>query len=69
VSQARSLEFLIRPGRTLAQAAIAFVHRLPGITVTLPRAVTVAEVDENLGSLATVPFTDAELNRIRSVMA
>ena len=69
VRQAHSLEFLIRPGRTLAQAAIAFVLRLPGIAVTLPRAVTAAEVEENLGSLAAVPFTDAELDRIRSVMA
>ena len=67
VRQAHKLSFLIRPGRTLAQAAITFVRHLAGVTVTLPRAVTVAELEENLGSLRLPPFTDAELHRIKTV--
>ena len=69
VRQAHALEFLIRPGRSLAQAAVAFVLRLPGVVVTLPRATSVAEVEENLGSFSVPPFTGAELERIRSVVS
>jgi len=69
VRQAHELEFLIRPGRSLAQAAIAFVRQLPGISVTLPRASTMAEVEENLGSLSVSQLTTAELDRIKSVTA
>jgi aryl-alcohol dehydrogenase-like predicted oxidoreductase len=61
VRQAHALGFLKIPGRTLAQAAIAFVRQLPGVTVTLPRASTVAELEENLGALRSAPFTPAEL--------
>jgi aryl-alcohol dehydrogenase-like predicted oxidoreductase len=67
VRQAQQLEFLIGPGRSLAQAAIAFVRHLPGVTVTLPRASTVAELDDNLGSLHLPSFTDAELDRIKGI--
>ncbi|MEX2149947.1 MAG: aldo/keto reductase [Steroidobacteraceae bacterium] len=67
VRQARELGFLNGPGRSLAQAAIAFVRQLPGVTVTLPRASTVAELHENLGSLLSPPFTDAEFHRIRAI--
>lgn len=67
VRQAHDLEFLIRPGRTLAQAAIAFVRHLPDITVTLPRASTLAELEENVGALEVGDFSAAELERIRSV--
>jgi aryl-alcohol dehydrogenase-like predicted oxidoreductase len=68
VRQARELEFLIGPGRSLAQAAIGFVRQLDGVTVTLPRATTVAELEENLGSLSLRPFGGAELERIKSIM-
>ncbi|MGH8129481.1 MAG: aldo/keto reductase [Steroidobacteraceae bacterium] len=69
VRQAHELAFLKRPGRSLAQAAIAFVRELPGVCVTLPRASTVAELEENLGSLKVGPFSEAELDRIKSVTA
>ena len=65
VRQAHKLSFLIGPGRSLSQAAITFVRHLAGVTVTLPRAVTVAELEENLGSLRLPPFTDAELRKSR----
>jgi aryl-alcohol dehydrogenase-like predicted oxidoreductase len=67
VRQARELDFLINPGRSLAQAAITFVRHLAGVTVTLPRASTVAELEENLGSLRQPPFMTAELDRIKTV--
>jgi len=67
VRQARELEFLKRPGRSLAQAAIAFVRELPGVTVTLPRASSVAELEENLGTLNVPPLTGGELARIKSI--
>jgi aryl-alcohol dehydrogenase-like predicted oxidoreductase len=37
------------------------------VTVTLPRASTVAELDDNLGSLHLPSFTDAELDRIKGI--
>jgi aryl-alcohol dehydrogenase-like predicted oxidoreductase len=48
---ARRLRGLIRRDRTLAQAAIQFVLGLDGVTVVIPRAVSAAELHENLGSL------------------
>jgi aryl-alcohol dehydrogenase-like predicted oxidoreductase len=48
---ARRLRGLIRRDRPLAQAAIQFVLGLDGVTVVIPRAVSAAELHENLGSL------------------
>lgn len=66
-AQAKQFRFLIRQERTLAQAAIQYVLRLPDISTVIPRAVNRRELEENLGSLKVVPLSDAELERIATL--
>lgn len=60
---ARSLSFLRREGRTLAQAAIAFPLRHPAVSVVIPGCKTEQQVEENLSALS-VPLTDDEVRKI-----
>jgi aryl-alcohol dehydrogenase-like predicted oxidoreductase len=60
LAAARSLRGLIRPDRTLAQAAIRYAVELPGIASVLPRAVATAELEANLASLDVPPLTPAD---------
>jgi aryl-alcohol dehydrogenase-like predicted oxidoreductase len=48
---AARFEFLRRPGRTLAQAAIAFCAALPGVTRVVPGARTPAQTAQNAAAL------------------
>jgi len=66
-AQAKQFRFLIRQERTLAQAAIQYVLRLPDISTVIPRAVNRRELEENLGSLKVVPLTDAEMEQIATL--
>jgi aryl-alcohol dehydrogenase-like predicted oxidoreductase len=66
---ARKFEFLVNEHRTLAQAAIQFVLQLPGISTAIPRAVNVAQLENNLGALSAPMLEGDELARIASTQA
>src|SRR5437879_122171 len=63
VLAAEHLAFLSRPDRTMAQAALRFVLAFPEVSVAIPGAKTVAQVDENTADAA--PLTDAEVRKAR----
>jgi len=54
------LKFLARDGRNLAQAAIQFVLAHPAVTVTVPGAKSVKQLEENLAALFAPPLTRAD---------
>lgn len=51
-------------GQTLAQMALAWTLRLPGITSALIGASSVKQVEENVAALNNLSFTEEELKRI-----
>jgi len=62
--RARRFLFLVREGRTLAQAAIQFALGLEGISTVIPRAVNRQQLEENLGALVSPLLTAEEVGRI-----
>jgi L-glyceraldehyde 3-phosphate reductase len=56
-------------GQSLAQMALAWVLRQPGITSALIGASKVSQIDENLGALNNLAFADDELKAIDAVLA
>ena len=60
---AEHLAFLSRPDRTMAQSALRFVLAFPEVSVAIPGAKTVAQVDENTADAP--PLTDAEVRKAR----
>jgi len=61
------LAFLERPDRTRAQAALRFVLAFPEVSVTIPGAKTVAQVEEN--TTDAPPLTPEEIERARALYA
>ncbi|MEJ0038813.1 MAG: aldo/keto reductase [Gammaproteobacteria bacterium] len=59
----------IRPDRSLAQTALRFALSLEGVSLALPSAVTIAQLDEDIGALDTPMLTDAELAEMRQLEA
>lgn len=55
-------------GQTLAQMALAWVLRLPAITSALIGASRVEQVEENVGSLKNLAFSDEELAKIEALL-
>ncbi len=51
-------------GQTLAQMALAWVLRLPGVTSALIGASSAKQVEENVAALNNLSFSDEELKRI-----
>jgi L-glyceraldehyde 3-phosphate reductase len=51
-------------GHTLAQMAIAWVLRLPGVTSALAGASSVRQVEQNVAALSNLAFSPEELRRI-----
>jgi L-glyceraldehyde 3-phosphate reductase len=51
-------------GQTLAQMALAFVLRLPGITSALIGASKVEQIEENVKALDNLAFSEEELKKI-----
>ncbi len=51
-------------GQTLAQMALAWILRLPGVTSALIGASSVKQIEENVEALKYLSFTEAELARI-----
>jgi aryl-alcohol dehydrogenase-like predicted oxidoreductase len=64
---ARRFGFLVDERRTLAQAAIKFVQQFDAISVVIPRAVNVQQLNEILGSLEAPSLTPEDLVRIEAV--
>jgi L-glyceraldehyde 3-phosphate reductase len=66
----RKLDTLARGrGQSLAQMALAWVLRQPGITSALIGASKVSQIDENLGALKNLAFADDELKAIEGTLA
>jgi len=51
-------------GQTLAQMALAWILRLPGVTSALIGASSVKQIEENVAALDNLAFTEDELRRI-----
>ncbi len=66
-NRAKSLQFLIKENRTLAQAALQFALQLDGVSIVLPRAINRVQLEENLGALISSRLTTEELRKIYSM--
>ncbi|HZE20908.1 MAG TPA: aldo/keto reductase, partial [Desulfobaccales bacterium] len=69
VDKARKLRDIAqRRGQTLAQMAVAWVLRLPGMTSALVGASRVSQVEDNVTALQNLKFSDDELQEIEAVL-
>ena len=59
----------VRPERTLAQTALRFALSLEGVSLALSSAVSLAQLNENIGALETPMLTDEELSQMRRLDA
>ena len=66
-SMAREFDFLVRPDRSLAMAAINYVLQQPGITLALPRATSPEDLDEILAAPEGPNLTAEEMSRIGEI--
>src|SRR5213596_3755048 len=66
---AERLSFLVKPNRTMAQAALRFVLAFPETSLAIPGAKTDAQVDENVGAADAPPLTDSEIKESRALYA
>jgi L-glyceraldehyde 3-phosphate reductase len=55
-------------GQTLAQMAIAWTLRKPAVTSSLIGASSVKQLEDSLGALNNLNFSDEELNKIESIL-
>ena len=62
--RSKQFEFLVRPDRSLAQAAMQFALQVPGVSTVIPGMVTREQIDENMGALAVAPLSADELRQI-----
>src|SRR5438093_7092050 len=62
---AERLSFLARADRTMAQTALQFVLSFPAVSVTIPGAKTVAQIDENAAASGATPLTADEVRKAR----
>lgn len=56
-------------GQRLPQMALAWVLRQPGVTSAIIGASRVTQIEENLGALEKMDFTEEELRQIESALA
>src|SRR3989442_5329422 len=66
---AERLSFLARADRTMAQAALQFVLSFPAVSVTIPGAKTVAQIEENAAASGATPLTADEVRSARELYA
>jgi myo-inositol catabolism protein IolS len=69
VHEVDQLRFLANSGRTLAQAAIAFVLSNPVVSVVIPGAKTVSNVEENVSAANFAPLDQNDRNRLGEIRA
>ncbi len=67
LNRARKFTFLSVEGRSIAQAAVQFILRHPGVTTALGGFTGVEQVDDYAGALDAPPLTETELARIEMV--
>lgn len=68
IRKADELKFLVKPGRTLAQAALQWVLAQPGVSTVTVGAGSPREVDENAAVSDLSLLTLEEMGRIESLM-
>ena len=56
-------------GQTLAQMALAWVLRQPGVTSALTGASRVSQIEDNVAALSNLAFSDEELGAIEAILA
>ncbi len=61
-------EIAKRRGQKLSQMALAWVLRKPQITSALIGASSVAQLEDNLGTLNKLSFSEAELQEIEKIL-
>jgi len=70
LSQIRRLNVIAQErGQTLAQMALAWVLRHPGITSVLIGASKVSQIEDSVGALDNLAFSEAELAAIETILA
>jgi L-glyceraldehyde 3-phosphate reductase len=70
VAKARILNDMARArGQTLAQMAVAWVLRHPGMTSALVGASSVRQVEDNVAALSNLAFSAEELKAIEEILA
>ena len=70
VAQLRQLNDVAQErGQTLAQMALAWVLRWEEVTTALIGASRPEQIEENVGALSALDFTDEELQRIDGILA
>jgi L-glyceraldehyde 3-phosphate reductase len=62
-------EIAKKRGQKLSQMALAWVLRKPQVTSALIGASSVGQLDDNLGALNKLEFTDKELREIEEILA
>ena len=62
--QAKAIQFLKRPGRSLAQAGFDFILGNPGVTTVLGGFSDIAQLEELAGRSGAAPLTQEEMERV-----
>jgi aryl-alcohol dehydrogenase-like predicted oxidoreductase len=68
VEAVRQLDFLVKPGRSLTQAAIRFALNHPAVSTVIVGCKTPDQAIENFGASQTEPLSQAELALIHKVV-
>lgn len=61
------LAFLTRPDRTMAQTALRFALAFPEVSVAIPGAKAIAQVEENAAATDAPGLTAAEIQQVRAL--
>jgi aryl-alcohol dehydrogenase-like predicted oxidoreductase len=64
VRKARALAFLVQPGRSLAQASLAWVLAQPGVSTVIPGSANREQLAWNLAASDVPPLSEDELARV-----
>jgi aryl-alcohol dehydrogenase-like predicted oxidoreductase len=64
VRKARALEFLVAPGRTLAQASLAWILAQPGVCTVIAGSANRQQLEWNMAAAEVPALTEGELARV-----
>jgi aryl-alcohol dehydrogenase-like predicted oxidoreductase len=64
VAKARALEFLVGPGRSLAQASLAWILAQPGVCTVIAGSANRQQLEWNMAASDVTPLTPDELARV-----
>ena len=64
VAKARALEFLVGPGRSLAQASLAWILAQPGVCTVIAGSANRQQLEWNMAASDLTPLTPDELARV-----